>query len=158
MNILRRWWNRQVTATAQQLGITVPEMTIPDESVKIRYKWPDCAPPDNIDKSKEYWEQYLCCNFNGINYKMFEVEPGRWQWRVNEKLERMAREYEAHRANLYWALRSRVLTDEEMSEVERYGSSLNIQPMVSYSAHEKELELNNALLQQFRMRDIAAKK
>lgn len=115
---------------------------------KPEYVWPDCPPPDEK-------RQYLGCNINGINYKPSEISPGCWQWVVNEEAEKRIRDEEAHRANLYWALRSRVLNDEEMAEVERYGSSLNIQLMVSYSPHEKEMELNNALLQQFRLREIA---
>src|SRR3984885_5981848 len=115
---------------------------------KPGYIWPDCPPPD--EKC-----QYLGCNINGINYKQSEVSPGRWQWIVNEEAEKYAREQEARRTNLYWALRSRVLTDEEMAEVETYGRYLNIQPMTPYSAHEKELDLNAALLQQFRLREIA---
>ena len=121
---------------------------LPETCKKSEYSWPDCPPPD--EKC-----QYLGCNINGINYKQSEVSPGRWQWVVNEEAEKRIRDEEAHRANLYWALRSRVLNDEEMAEVERYGSSLNIQLMVSYSPHEKEMELNNALLQQFRLREIA---
>jgi hypothetical protein len=152
MNLFKRLWNRNVAGTAQQLGITVPEMTIPDESVKVEYKWPDCEP---IDKTDPYWKLNNNCNCNGVNYHRVEVSPGKWQWQVNEELERLAREREAHRRDLYWALRSRVLTEEEMTEVERYGKYVNIDPNTPYYAEEKERELNAALLQQFQLRATA---
>lgn len=53
-----------------------------------------------------------------------------------------------------WALRSRVLTEQEMARVADYGDSLNIEPWVSYNAAEKAKELNDALLQQFRLRAV----
>lgn len=95
-------------------------------------------------------------NCNGINYHKVEVLPGKWQWVVNEEAERRQHEHNQHRKDLYWALRSRILTDEEMDEVAQYGDSLCIEPMVSYYPAEKKQELNDALLQQFRMRQKAA--
>lgn len=94
-------------------------------------------------------------NVNGIPYKKAEVEPGKWQWVVDEDSARLMAEEEAHRRGLYWALRSRVLTEDEMKEVDRYGDSLNIEMMVSYNEGEKKRELNDALLQQFRLRRAA---
>lgn len=152
MNIFKRLWNRNVVATAQQLGITMPEMTIPDESVKIPYTWPDCAPPDKTNKC---WEYNLGANINGTQYKMVEVSPGRWQWHVNEEIEAGKRKEDARRHELMWLMRTRVLTDAEMAEVGRYGSHLNIDEGVGYYPNEKATELNSLLLQQFQLRAIA---
>jgi hypothetical protein len=128
------------------------EAAPPAKADKTKYVWPDCPP---IDKTDPHWELNNNCNFNGVQYRKVEVSPGEWQWKVNEELHSRIRKEETHRSSLYWALRSRVLTEEEMAEVERYGDRLNIQNGVSYTAEAKARELNNALLQQFRLREIA---
>jgi hypothetical protein len=111
-------------------------------------KWPDCNPP------ADDW----CggCNMNGVHYKKTEISPGKWQWIVDVETENYARVQQDRRRNLYWALRSRVLTDEEMAEVGRYGDGLNIEPLQGYMPEEKMRELNDALLQQFKLRAAAA--
>jgi hypothetical protein len=116
--------------------------------------WPDTTP---IDKDDPFWDLNNNLNVNGTCYKKEEVEPGRWQWVVNEEAERLSREYENHKADLWWALRTRVLSDEEMQEVRSYGDFLNVRPMVSYNAEEKRRELDNALANQA-MLQIAAMK
>jgi len=58
---------------------------------------------------------------------------------------------EDHR-KLYWALRSRIISDDEMRRVEEFGVYLVIEWSVPFLRPEKEQELNAALLQQFRMR------
>lgn len=60
------------------------------------------------------------------------------------------------RRNLYWALRTRVLTDEEMGRVASLGISLCIEPMTPYREIDKIRELNEALLQQFKLRAITS--
>jgi hypothetical protein len=112
-------------------------------------EWPNTTAPD---KTNPYWERNNNMNCNGTQYKKAEVEPGKWQWIVDEAAMNYLAEIEKHRRDLYWALRSRVLTDAEMLEVEGYGDRLNIQPMVSYNAEEKKREMNDALLQQFKLR------
>jgi hypothetical protein len=108
--------------------------------------WPDAGPPGEFGHGG--------LNINGTSYRAKEVEPGKWQWVVNtESMDRMA-DLDTRRRNLYWALRSRLLTDEEMAQVASWGSSLNIDSGVCYSADEKARELNDALLQQFRFRAI----
>jgi hypothetical protein len=59
------------------------------------------------------------------------------------------------KSELFWALRSRVLTLAEMEEVEQHGDSLNIVPCWPYMKSDKDRELNDALLQQFRLRMAA---
>jgi hypothetical protein len=62
---------------------------------------------------------------------------------------------EADRRDLLWALQSRVLTDAEMAMVETLRLNLVIQSDVPYMEADKQRELNEALLQQYRLRAIA---
>lgn len=64
------------------------------------------------------------------------------------------RENEARRS-LFWALRSRVLTEVEMAEVARLGDNLNRYYGEPYNETEKMRQLNDAILQQFRLRAVA---
>lgn len=70
------------------------------------------------------------------------------------QLDRRA-EMEKHRLELYWALRSRVLSPAEMEEVESYDYHMTVAPMQSYNRQEQIQEFNAALLQQFKMRVAA---
>jgi hypothetical protein len=116
---------------------------------KPKYEWPDMAPPD---KSNPYWEGNLNMNVNGVQYKGAEVSPGKWQWVIDDGAMKQMADMEAHRRALFWALRSRVLTDDEMREVTQYGDGLNIDTGMPYYAADKAKELNEALLQQQRLR------
>lgn len=69
------------------------------------------------------------------------LSPGEY-WRKDEERKR----------ELIFALRSRVLTDEEMAEVASYDISLVITPNVSYMREEKDKYFNDLLLQQFKLR------
>lgn len=61
-------------------------------------------------------------------------------------VEAQLNELERPRRELWRALRSRALSDEELVEVARYGASLNVEPTMPYQAGEKLQELTNALL------------
>lgn len=111
--------------------------------------WPNTTAPD---KTNPYWKFNNNLTINGTPYKKSEISPGKWQWVVNEELLRLSQIRENHRRDLFWALRSRVLTDAEMTEVDGYRDSLNIEQMVSFNPAEKARELNDALLQQFKLR------
>ena len=74
---------------------------------------------------------------------------------VDVSAEQAVRDHERRKHDLYFALRTRVLTDEEWEEVVRYGDQLNIKNMVSYYPSEKTIELNDAYLQQFKLRRAA---
>lgn len=63
----------------------------------------------------------------------------------------------AHKKKLYWALRTRVLTDKEMAEVESFDYWLLVDGWRPYDEAVKIAEFNQALLQQYKIRDIAAK-
>ena len=61
-------------------------------------------------------------------------------------------EDQASRRALYFALRSRVLTDEEMARVIAFDYHLVIEHDVTYREQEKRDEFSAALLQQFKLR------
>jgi hypothetical protein len=65
-------------------------------------------------------------------------------------------DYYRHRRDLRFALVSRVLTDAEMAEVASEGLSLFVEPCVSYFEIDKIKEMNECLLQQFKLRAVAA--
>ncbi len=76
------------------------------------------------------------------------------------RMETMA-EREARKEKLYWALRTRPLTDEEMGQVAEFDYHLTVRMIAisetsasseSYKENEKRREFNDALLQQFRIR------
>lgn len=60
-----------------------------------------------------------------------------------------------HHDELIWALRTRVLTQEEMEEVVRHKEDLYIRTGVSYNREEIRRRFNDDLFQQFRLRTIA---
>lgn len=115
---------------------------------KPKREWPDTDPP----REGEFGGNL---NVNGTQYRKQEVVPGRWQWVVDEKAMRWLEEREAKRRALFWALRSRVLSEEEMAEVTRQGRRLNVDLNVSYREDDKASELNAALLQQAKLRAVA---
>ncbi len=65
---------------------------------------------------------------------------------------------EKRRRELGFALVSRVLTPEEMSEVAEMGPNLYVERMVAFNPTDKRHEFNDALLRQFQMRIIAESK
>lgn len=110
---------------------------------------PECQPPTGGIQSKtgpdgDWWTQV-------------EFEPGRWRWEWDSKRSAEAQQERDKRHRLMWAMRSRVLTDEEMALVERYGTRLNIDMGVNYKEEEKRKELNDLLFQQFRLRAASKK-
>lgn len=67
---------------------------------------------------------------------------------------------EQHKQDLYWALRTRVLTEDELQLVRRYDFSLCIRYKpggVSYKEAEKQLEFNQALYNQALLQIAALK-
>lgn len=92
-----------------------------------------------------------------IALELRKLPNGKCQWQMNREETQRVQGEEQHRKDLYWALRSRVLTDAEMAEVAQYGADLNINDGETYNADEKARELNDALLQQYRLRLSAQK-
>jgi hypothetical protein len=76
---------------------------------------------------------------------------------LSETQRERLRHREQSRRDLYFALRSRVLTEEEMGRVAALGVHLVLDPFEVHTDLDKQKELNAALLQQFQLRAIAAK-
>lgn len=112
---------------------------------KARAKQAECRSSNDIFS----WST----NVNGVHYKC--SEDGRWV--IDEEAMAWKAEQQAARDKLYWALRTRVLTDKEMEQVENLGISLIIREMQPFNPKEMHDMLNAALLQQFKLRDIARK-
>jgi hypothetical protein len=89
-----------------------------------------------------------------VQYKEEKTAPGRCKWVVDEEAMKRAAELELHRRELWWALRSRPLTDDEMAEVKQIGIYLTVGDGESFKEEEKMRELNDALLQQYRLRNM----
>lgn len=67
-------------------------------------------------------------------------------------------QHEQRRRDLYWALRTRILTPEEMEEVRQRDYLLAVQLGVPFYEKDKREEFNNALLMQYKMREISTPK
>lgn len=114
-----------------------------------KYTWPYAEAPDKTDPN---WEANDNLQINGTPYRKVEVEPGKWQWQVDEGLQESMRKSERARADLYMALRARVLTDDEFSRAISLGLLLVTRNMVQYYELKKRRELDDAFLQQTRLR------
>jgi hypothetical protein len=72
-------------------------------------------------------------------------------------------EFEERRQELYWAIRSRILTDQEMLEVRACGIALlmphfnngTLMWTLEYKEHDKSLEFNQLLFHQAQLRILA---
>lgn len=116
---------------------------------KPAYKWPDTSPPAELDNPSY--------SVNGRQYKKQEVEPGKWQWVLDEEAMRQLYDEQMYRRNLYQALRTRRLSDDEMKQALAYGDMLNVELNVSYRASDKAIELNDAWFTQNRIRMLDVK-
>lgn len=123
-------------------GKKIEPIVNPDAKV-----WPDTDAPD---KTNPYWEFNNNLNANGVQYKKAEVSPGKWQWIEDEKANQAMADEENHRATLWNALQTRVLTNAEMKEALGYGDRLNVQNMVSYYPEDKKRGLDRA----YKIQDI----
>jgi hypothetical protein len=93
-----------------------------------------------------------------FQYKAIDAGNGRCKWVVDEDAMKVLYKIQQDKKDLYWALRTRPLTDAEMVEVEQEGIMLITPTGVPYNEAEKERELNDALLQQYKIRAIANQK
>lgn len=112
-------------------------------------EWPNTTP---LDKTDPFWEFNNNATFNGVPYCKAETSPGQWQWVVNEEARASMAACEARKRELFRALQTRVLTDEEMAEVEGHGDDINIRNMEPFFEADKQRERNEAFLQQARLR------
>ena len=113
--------------------------------VAPKHKWPSTDAPDKTDP---YWEANNNMNLNGTQYLKVEVAPDKWEWAVDEKAMAHLRQIEQSRRDLYWALRSRVLTVKEMAQVKQYDYHIIVEPMTPYREEDVRRQFNDALLQQ----------
>lgn len=74
-------------------------------------------------------------------YAKRELEESRYRW------ERVQRQRE-----LIWALRTRILTSEEMDEVKDFGPYILVENQSSYRQEDIERRFNDLMLLQFKMR------
>lgn len=114
---------------------------------KPKYKWPECEPPHEI-------VGFSAFNINGTQYKKKEVSPGIWNWVIDEEMMALSCNREFKRRALYWALQTRVLTDDELQEAEQYGYSLNIDMGVPFREADKRRDLQDAWFQQRRLQAL----
>lgn len=119
------------------------------EKTAPKYTWPDTSP---IDKSDPYWKFNNNLDSNGTQYMKAEVSPGKWQWVVDQAAMDSVAQMETHRRELFHALTTRVMTDDELKEAASYGASLNIEMGVSYYADQKQQELSRAFTVQQMLR------
>lgn len=124
-------------------------LTILDKKKKPELEWPNTTAPDTTDP---YWEFNNNMNINGVMYYKVEMTPGNWQWVENIAANEAIANYNNRKRYLMQALQSRILTDAEMNEVNSHGRDLNIYNMEPYQEEQKQRELNEALLQQHRLR------
>ncbi len=102
------------------------------------------------------WMGGSCCN--GTPYR-----PSRNGWVVDGEAQRFQREHEAaehkEKAELVWALRSRIATEQEMQRAEQLGTNLFISMRGgmsnSYRQEDVDRQFNELMLQQFRLRRVA---
>jgi hypothetical protein len=83
-------------------------------------------------------------------------DPATNPWYVgDDEAERQKAARRQHIDALAFALQSRILTDAEMQEVAGLGTRLFTREMVGYREEDVQRQLNEALLQQFRLRAAA---
>lgn len=87
---------------------------------------------------------------SAVSSPPYHCERGLWV--IDTYAIESEREYQEDRRKLYFALRTRILTDKEMERVRLLGIDLVVEPMESYLEANKLRELNEALLQQAELR------
>lgn len=110
---------------------------------------PECDPNGfgEIGETDGYHQYIVSCSKEG---KIVQVE--------NVAAEKDIEDTYKHYDAMYFALRSRPLTDEEMSEVERIGSALLTKPMQPFNQEDVDKRFNDAMATQYRIRAIARQK
>lgn len=104
------------------------------------------------------------CNWNsphdhGGQSGIYVCKDGKFVFdqQATDEQNRLLAEIYHHRAELIWAMRTRILTAAEMSEVQGYGSSLLTHEGQAYYQADVDREFNQLLLNQFQMRLVAEK-
>lgn len=132
----------------EELNIHQEDSTIQSEN-NPKLEWPLTTPPDTTEP---YWNLNNNLNINGVNYYKKRTSDGKWKWTKNIEKNNRHEAIQNRKRELMQALQSRVLTADEMQEVNSYGRNLNLYPYEVFKSLEKQKELNEALLQQHRLR------
>ena len=82
-----------------------------------------------------------------------QISPGHCRWIEDIEGENSIAQYEAKKAALFHALKTRVLTDEELKSVGEFGSSLNTPDGIPYDSRQTAEELTQALMIQQMLRN-----
>ena len=98
-------------------------------------------------------ESLFSFSSNGVQYACQKSKDG-YQWQVDHAAMKESRKREEDKSNLYWAMRTRILTKAEMKRALAYGDYLNVSEGVSYNEEEKKHELNDAYYQQARLKAL----
>lgn len=122
------------------MGLFTKTKSVTDEA---KLEWPNCVSPEIENQT---------LNINGTPYKKSEVEPEKWQWVKDERAIESLREYQQVKSELFHALTSRVLTNEELLKAASYGSTLNTPCNISYNPKDRGEELTRAFLIQSMLR------
>lgn len=113
----------------------------------VDYIWPNCAPPDpKLGPMRT--------SMGIAQYEQKEVSPKHWQWVLDEEDLKRSEEEEKKKYDLWVALQTRPLTNEEMTKVLAYGDALNTPLGTSYDPVQKSKILQNAYVNQFKMQLI----
>lgn len=130
-------------------SLTISDNKEKPEKEKPELEWPNTSAPDTTNP---YWEFNNNMTINGVAYHKVEINKGQWQWVEDITANEAIASYNNRKRYLMQALQSRILTDAEMNEVNSHGRDLNIYNMEPYQEEQKQRELNEALLQQHRLR------
>lgn len=139
-----RWWRRwerYVTA------VTIDQRT--DAEKKAAYQYPHCESPGSFGMPDIH-------TYEGIRIYKTEVAPGSWMWMKDS--DREAREdaelreefirkeiENKHIAELWFALQTRLLSEEEMGEVVQLGCRIN-EPSYGYYGTRAEIQCYQAAM------------
>lgn len=134
-----KWFGCLILTVSMFLPVSLSGQNSHKKTIKAQR---ECDPPTGV----MIWD--IAGVSNGVPYKC--SSDGKWV--INKEAVVDQEKEQKHKYDLYWALRSRVLTSDEMKEVEQYGIYLIVTPMTPFDESEKNREFNDALLQQFRLR------
>jgi hypothetical protein len=106
---------------------------------RFRSTFPACDPPNDTEPNRIY------VGDNPYPYDKTEISPGKWMWVASKDEEvvmqaEKTRAYQLRRKELWFALNTRVLTDQEYAECRDYDRNLNMDDVV-YNREEKEKQL-----------------
>lgn len=151
----------QVTGTSLHQRVSDTAQVVHKVPDKSKYECDGHEYEDKYD-NKGNWIGTTLQTTVGNEFYKCDLATHKWvvDQKATNKLWEQAAKENKHREDLRFALQSRLLTDKEMKEVADYGTRLfEIEQYGMYSGPsevELQKQLNEALLQQFRLRAVAA--